>query len=197
MLNFSESCERNKHPILAQLITLLSDCRSVLEIGSHSGQHAFHFAQHLPQLNWQLSDRALGIEALSHNQNQADLSNVLAPITLDVANPTDWPQQKYTAIYSANTLHIMSVDHVKAFFNNLPKVCQSNTILVIYGPFNYQGKYSSDSNETFEQWLKNRDPLSGIRDFEWVNELATAAGFLFEADIDMPANNQLLVWRMS
>ena len=196
MLNFSESCERNKDPILTQLMPLLADCTSVLELGSHSGQHAFHFAEQLPHLHWQLSDQAQTVSALTHNHEQAELANVRAPITLDVANKVDWPQQKYTAVYSANTLHIMSAEHVEALFSHIRSVCQPNTVLVIYGPFNYQGNYTSPSNEKFQQWLQARDKRSGIRDFEWVNKLAQAAGFVLEADINMPANNQLLVWRM-
>ncbi|XQW85412.1 DUF938 domain-containing protein [Thalassotalea piscium] len=196
MLNFSDACERNKRPILEALSPLFTDCHSVLELGSHSGQHAFYFAQQLPHLSWQLSDRPVTLEALTHNHAQAKLANVFAPIALDVANEEHWPTKTFNAVYSANTLHIMSAEHVQSLFQHLPKVCDSNTLLVIYGPFNYQGQYTSESNEKFQQWLQDRDPLSGIRDFEWVNELAKAAGFVFEADIKMPANNQLLVWRM-
>lgn len=195
MLNYSDACERNKVAILAQLTTLFEDCCSVLELGSYSGQHAFHFAKNIPHLSWQLSDRPLAIEALSHNYAQTNLTNVLAPIALDVSKAEHWPKQQFDAIYSANTLHIMSAEHVNALFQNLPYVCQPNTLLVVYGPFNYQGKYTSESNREFQHWLQERDPVSGIRDFEWVNELAKAAGFVLEADIKMPANNQLLVWR--
>lgn len=195
MLNFSESCERNKHPILAELTPLFEDSCSVLELGSYSGQHAFHFAKNLPHLSWQLSDRPVAIEALRHNYAQTRLGNVLAPIALDVSKAEHWPKQTFNAVYSANTLHIMSAEHVQMLFKNLPSVCQQNTLFVVYGPFNYQGNFTSESNEKFQQWLQDRDPLSGIRDFEWVNELAKMADFVLETDIKMPANNQLLVWR--
>lgn len=196
MLNFSDACERNKHPILEVLTPLLINYHSVLEIGSYSGQHAFHFAQQLPHISWQLSDRAEGMEALYQNYSEVKLNNVLAPIALDVSNAQEWPKQKFDVVYSANTLHIMSAAHVKMLFENLPKVCHTNTLLAIYGPFNYHGNFSSESNQRFQQWLQDRDPLSGIRDFEWVNKLAENIGFKLQADIKMPANNQLLLWRM-
>ena len=56
------------------------------------------------------------------------------------------------------------------------------------------GKYSSDSNKRFDAWLKNRDPNSGIRDFEALNQLAKEANLLFVKDIEMPANNRILQW---
>jgi hypothetical protein len=68
-------------------------------------------------------------------------------------------------------------------------------VLAIYGPFNYDGAYTSASNARFDQWLLQRDPLSGIRDFETVNELAGEASFILQGDFAMPANNRLLVWR--
>ena len=52
------------------------------------------------------------------------------------------------------------------------------------------------SNESFDAMLHARDPGSGIRDFEAVNALARGAGFTLKADVDMPANNRTLVWRM-
>ena len=52
----SEACERNKGPILEILAGAFAHSRRVLEIGSGTGQHATHFAAHLPHLTWQPSD---------------------------------------------------------------------------------------------------------------------------------------------
>jgi len=195
MLNFSPSCERNQGYILAQLKQLFAAVDRVLELGSLSGQHALHFSAALEHLSWQPSDLAENVPALRENIRQGKLDNCLAPITLDVTQAGDWPEKYYDGIFTANTLHIMSWPSVVKMFENLPGVCQSGTLLSIYGPFKYQGKFTSDSNAGFQQWLQDRDPLSGIRDFEQVDHLAGKQGFKLLSDISMPANNQLLTWQ--
>ena len=68
-------------------------------------------------------------------------------------------------------------------------------LLALYGPFKYAGAFTSESNARFEQWLKARDPRSGIRDFEWMLELASDHDMTLIEDHTMPANNQLLVFQ--
>jgi hypothetical protein len=68
-------------------------------------------------------------------------------------------------------------------------------VLCVYGPVRYRGDYTSASNAGFDRFLKARDPASGIRDFEALDELARAGGLAFHADHPMPANNQTLIWR--
>ncbi|WOH36059.1 DUF938 domain-containing protein [Thalassotalea fonticola] len=193
-LNFSPSCERNKDAILARLLPILSSKNSVLEIGSYSGQHALHICRLLPRLTWQPSDQLSLINDLNENLQHHNVNNIKPAINLDVSNATQWPAEKYDVIFSANTLHIMSWQHVVAMFKHLPQCLNNNSYLCIYGPFKYNGKYTSVSNENFQQWLQNRDPVSGIRDFEKTNELATNVGLKLIHDIAMPANNQLLIW---
>jgi len=84
---------------------------------------------------------------------------------------------------------------VQAFFKGIQKGLRASGKLCVYGPFNYKGQFTSESNERFDQQLKQRDPASGIRDFEWINQLAQAANCILENDYEMPANNRLLVWR--
>jgi hypothetical protein len=67
--------------------------------------------------------------------------------------------------------------------------------VVIYGPFNVNDQYTSESKAHFDQWLKLRDPQSGIRDVEDIVSLATSAGMMLRKNIAMPANNQLLVFQ--
>lgn len=111
--------------------------------------------------------------------------------------------QTFDAIFSANTLHIMGWPEVEAFFagvdrtlpqSGIPALAPSATV-VVYGPFNYAGRYSSDSNREFDGWLSARDPRSGIRDFEAVDALAQAIGLRLVVDVAMPANNRCLVWQ--
>ncbi len=194
MLPFSEPCERNKDAILDILKRVFDDRTSVLEIGSGTGQHACYFAQNLPYLNWQPTDFGDYLPGLEARLNLSDLPNLPTAIELDVRTG-DVPQGGFDAVFSANTLHIMSADAVECVFSLVGKVLETGGLLAVYGPFNYNGVYSSESNQRFDVWLKSQNPESAIRDFEWVDSLAKEAGFEFLEDNVMPANNQLLVWR--
>lgn len=193
MKPFSEACEQNKHSILAVLQQHFADCRTVLEIGSGTGQHAVFFATQLPHLHWLTSEvHALhaGIRAWLV---EAELSNVEQPLELDV-NQADWSVKQVDAVFSANTVHIMDWPSVENMFAGIGRVLQIHGIFCLYGPFNYQGTYTSDSNAHFDAWLKQRDPHSGIRDFEALDVLAQTHGMQLRADHAMPANNRTLVW---
>jgi len=194
MKPFSESCEQNKQLILETIKPLLQNYRNVLEIGSGTGQHAVYFAQHMPHLQWQTSDRQENIKGIQLWLEEAHLSNVSSPLVLDVIQ-ADWPELSVDAVFMANTLHIMSWHDVQAFFSQISKVLEKNASLIIYGPFNYHGQYTSESNQKFDQWLKSRDPNSGIKDFSEVNQLAEENQLKLAADYEMPANNRILYWK--
>jgi len=190
---YAESCDQNREPI-AEILARHAEGRcSVLEIGSGTGQHAVYFAERFDWLDWQPSDleeHHAGIEAWRAASGRA---NVRAPLPLDVSG--DWPDQEYDLVFSANTLHIMAADEVEDFFSRVPRVMHADSRLLVYGPFNYEGRYTSISNARFDRWLKQRDPLSGIKDFEWLEDLAVRAGLECIEDHPMPANNRMLVWR--
>jgi SAM-dependent methyltransferase len=193
-LPFSDACERNKGPILDVLRTAFAGCTRVVEIGSGTGQHAVHFARLMPNLEWQPTDRAEHLPGLAARIAAEGPPNLAPPVELDVlAGP--WPAVRGDAVFSANTLHIMSWAAVEALFAGMPRLLERGGVLAIYGPFRYGGRCTTDSNAAFDAMLRDRDPLSGLRDFEAVNALAEAAGLAFAADHAMPANNQLLVWR--
>ncbi|WP_018509262.1 DUF938 domain-containing protein [Thiobacillus thioparus] len=193
---FSESCVQNRDPILAILRTLFTDRRHVLEIGSGTGQHAVYFAADLPHLVWQTADVPQHHPGIQAWLEEAALPNVLPPLALDV-NDTAWRSGRYDAVFSANTLHIMGWPEVEKFFAGVGMVLEAGGILAVYGPFNYGGRYTSESNARFDAWLKARDPASGVRDFEAVDALARAHDLVLQQDIAMPANNRTLVWRMA
>jgi cyclopropane fatty-acyl-phospholipid synthase-like methyltransferase len=194
MLVTAEACERNKAPILQVLRTEFAASRAVLEIGSGTGQHAVYFAAHLPQLTWQPSEVASLLPALAERVRLEGSPNLRAPIALDVrARP--WPHAEADAIFTANTLHIMAWAEVEDFFHGVGAALGPGGVLCVYGPFNYQGRYTSASNAQFDAWLKARDPHSAIRDFEALNTLAAAQELMLAADHAMPANNRTLVWR--
>jgi hypothetical protein len=195
-LPFSQACENNKGVILSHLQQLLVDREAVLELGSGSGQHATWFAQHMPWLRWQPTDVATNLQKLKPRCEAYMGSNLLPVQALDVS-VTPWTIAVPTAVFTANSVHIMPFSAVQALFEGLGVCASSDTILVVYGPFNYEGRYTSDSNARFDRWLGEQHPLSAIRDFEKVDDLARAAGFVLQQDNDMPANNRLLVWRKS
>ena len=194
MKPFSESCERNKEPILAVLREHFARATRVLEIGSGTGQHAVHFAQRLPHLTWQTADLPANHAGILLWLEEAGLNNVLPPLALDMLAPATWPPATFDAMFSANTFHIMSWAAVQRAFEFIGATLAPGGVLAVYGPFNYGGEYTSDSNRNFDVWLKNRDPLSAIRDFEAVDALARAQGLRLVEDVAMPTNNRTLVW---
>ncbi|MEW5966242.1 MAG: DUF938 domain-containing protein [Pseudomonadota bacterium] len=191
---YAESCEQNRAPILAVLREVFADRRRVLEIGSGTGQHAVYFAPELPHLVWQTADVPAHHAGIRRWLDDAALPNVLPPLALD-ANDTRWHGGRYDAVFSANTLHIMRWAEVEMCFAGIGAVLEPGGVLAIYGPFNYRGKFTSESNARFDAWLKARDPASGVRDFEAVDALAQAQGLVLWQDVAMPANNRTLVWR--
>jgi cyclopropane fatty-acyl-phospholipid synthase-like methyltransferase len=191
---FAESCVQNREPIIAVLRVVFADRLHVLEIGSGTGQHAVYFAPDLPHLTWQTADVPQHHAGIRAWLDEAALPNVLPPLALDVNQP-DWPGGRYDAVFSANTLHIMGWPEVEKFFEGVGAVLEHGGVLAVYGPFNYNGAFTSDSNARFDAWLKSRDPASGVRDFEAVDALAGAQGLVLQQDVAMPANNRTLVWR--
>jgi len=216
---FAPACERNRDPILEVLRVHFAGARKVLEIGSGTGQHAVHFAAAMPWLQWQCSDRAEHLPGIRAWLDEAALPNTPAPVEFDVAHGP-WPSVHCDAVFTANTLHIMGWGEVEALFAGLgemlalsssgrragarsphPPSAPSPTrgggaTIVAYGPFNYAGAFTSDSNRDFDASLRTRDPRMGIRDFEAVDALARGIGLALIDDVAMPANNRTLVWRL-
>ena len=194
-LPHSDACDRNKDPILAILRKSFVDCTHVLEIGSGTGQHCVYFATAMPGIVWQPSEVAEAMPALRKRIFNEGPSNLRAPVVINVTG-TPWDVRKVDGIFTANTLHILHWPEVEALFAGLPAVAKPGAVLAVYGPFRYGGRYTSESNESFDKMLRARDPGSGIRDFEAVDALARAAGFTLVADHPMPANNQTIVWKL-
>lgn len=194
MTPWSAACERNKEPILAHLLPLLADSRQVLEIGAGTGQHAVHFAARMPWLSWQPTDRDEWLPGLAARIAAEGPANLHPPLRLDVRDP-DWPLAGVDAVYTANTLHIMSWACVQALFRRLAAGLTDGALLVVYGPFAYGGRHTSESNAAFDAQLRAQDPLMGVRDFTEVDQLARAAALVLLDDHALPANNRLLVWR--
>ncbi len=191
---YAPSCEQNQQVILDNLKTLFISPGKVLEIGSGTGQHAVFFTQHLPHLQWYPGDLECEHAGMKLWFDELEHQRILAPLLLDVDEP-NWPVDKMDYIFTANTTHIISSDQTEKLFKHAGDILKTDGLFVQYGPFNYKGQYTSESNAQFDVWLKQRNPLSCIKDFEVLQKLADVESMKLIKDIEMPANNRLLVWK--
>ena len=194
MLGFSQAADNNKAPILTVLSKYLQAGDVVLEVASGSGQHALHMAKALPYVTWYPSEHPAALDTLKHNLEACGSDNIATPLSIDIAKDT-WQKPPVNVVYAANVAHIVTPllgERLVALARN---ALSGGGLLALYGPFKYAGAFTSESNARFEQWLKARDPRSGIRDFEWMLELASDHDMTLIEDHTMPANNQLLVFQ--
>lgn len=192
---YASSCDENKFFILQELKNIFFDSKIILEIGSGTGQHAVFFGKYLPHARWLTSDVKENHAGILQWISEANVSNVEEPIYLDVSTVNWSTIEKADAVFSANTAHIMHAEDVENFFKGVGTVLTNAGYFCLYGPFNYNGDYTSQSNADFDKWLKARDKKSGIKDMEYLNTLANDAGMILHADIELPANNRILVWK--
>ena len=188
---YAESCDQNKDVILSVISPLFFSLSNVLEIGSGTGQHAMYFAEKMPQLTWHTSDCKSYLDGINMWLADTGLTNVLPPVELNVST-SQWPQLEVDAVFTANSIHIMQQQDVDNLINGVGKLLKQGGIFVIYGPFNYNGRYTSKSNEDFDHWLKQKDALSGIKNFEKIESLANSNNMQLVTDYEMPANNRIL-----
>lgn len=192
-LPFAAACERNKQPILDVLQRVLPESGLVLEIGSGTGQHVAHFSGHLPLLRWQPSEQVENLPGLQKRLALQAGTNVLPAIVLDVKSA--WPDLACQAVISANTAHIMSWPEVICMFRGVSELLEPGGVFCLYGPFNENDQFTAPSNQQFDQNLKARNPLMGLRDVSELEKLAEGLHMKLQQKIQMPANNQILVFR--
>ncbi|MCI5072813.1 class I SAM-dependent methyltransferase [bacterium] len=193
---FSEACERNKAIIFDTLKPYLKKIEGhLLEVGTGTGQHAVYMAPQLEHITWHTSDVSGNHMGIKSWLKESKAKNIKAPIAFKVGVDKFPKKTFYQAVYSANTFHIMSWKQVKTLIKLLGHSLRKDALVFIYGPFKYKGQYTSDSNEHFDQSLKETDPQRGIRNFEDVHTAFEKSGFILVEDHIMPANNQLLVFK--
>ena len=187
-LPFSQACENNKQPILEVLQNELQGFKHVLEIGSGTGQHSVYFALRLPKIQWQTSD-----VTSNHRHIAFDLSYDSVPINSQSVNSNI--AKPYDAIFTANTLHIISWALVERLFLLAGDALPVDGKLIVYGPFNEHGNYTSAGNQRFDAMLRQGNSDSGIRHKEDIVNLANMHHLTLSRTYAMPANNQLLVFQ--
>jgi cyclopropane fatty-acyl-phospholipid synthase-like methyltransferase len=166
---------------------------TVLEIGAGTGQHAVHFATHLAHLQWQPTDCEENLAGISSWVNEAALPNLRSPVQLDVRD-SEWPVESVDYVFSANTSHIMGWPEVELMFAGIARVLRTGGMFALYGPFNRDGRFTSESNRAFDAALRARDPKMGLRDDQALKALGRQNGLAFTAEQAMPANNRVLIW---
>ena len=193
MKPYSDACERNREPILQVLRQWFTHPGTALEIGAGTGQHAVHFATHLTHLQWQPTDCEANLAGIGLWVSEAALPNLRAPVKLDVRD-REWPVQTVDYVFSANTAHIMGWPEVELMFAGIARVLRPRGMFALYGPFNRDGHFTSESNQAFDASLCERDPKMGLRDDKALKALAREHALTFAAEHAMPANNRLLLW---
>jgi cyclopropane fatty-acyl-phospholipid synthase-like methyltransferase len=194
MERFSQAADSNQNAILHVIRAWLPNGGDVLEIGSGSGQHAIHMAKSISALRWQPTEQAGVLAALTHNVRNYGTPNIAIPISLDLSKH-EWPSRGFDAVYSANVLHIVNTTLGATLIQGSAAVLERGGFVLLYGPFKYRGKFTTESNANFDAFLRDRDSKSGIRDVEWVSAIAEEEGLKLIEDQDMPANNQFLIFR--
>ena len=191
---FSQACENNKQTIAAVLEPRLGQCRHLLEIGCGTGQHAVYLASRLPHLVWQTSDLPENHAGIRLWLQDFPSDNLRLPLSLDVTQP-EWPLSHTDAVFTANTFHIMAWNQVLALLDGCGAILNAGGLLLVYGPFNEQGEYTSESNARFDQWLKETVPHRAIRDRQTLAIEAQSRGLCLHETLEMPANNRILVFK--
>lgn len=191
---YSQACANNQSPILDVLTSAFAKSTSVLEIGSGTGQHSVFFAPRLPHLLWQTSDLEQNHPGILAWHAQHPSPNLRAPVVFDLSDAKVWPDGHFDAVFTSNTAHIVSWPLVQRMFELVGQHLAAGGRFAVYGPFNYVGGFTSDSNRAFDAFLRERDPQSGIRHFEEVVKLAQTHSLGLLVDHAMPANNRTLVF---
>ena len=193
-LPHSPASERNRGPILAELLRLLPAQGTALEIASGTGQHAAHFAPALPGWRWQPSDfSATSLPAIAGWC--AGLPHVLPPLQLDVQVEV-WhgvPTQ-VDLVYCANMIHIAPWACTPALMRGAARHLAPQGLLILYGPYLEAGVATSPGNLAFDADLQRRNARWGLRTLQAVRTEAESVGLQLRERIAMPANNLLLVF---
>lgn len=190
----ADACLRNQQPIADVLAPCFESAKHWLELGSGTGQHGVYIAEHYPLVRWQLSDVAEALDGMRAWQYDARLPNLPEPIVLDAVDASA-PASNYDGVFTANTLHFVGWPVAEAILGYASGSLKSGGTFAVYGPFNDNGRYTSEGNAGLDTWLKSRDAASGIKDEQAIVSRAAAVGLTLASAVDMPANNRFLVFK--
>ncbi|KAG0317040.1 hypothetical protein BGZ97_005992 [Linnemannia gamsii] len=203
---FLAPTDRNKDVILDAIRPFLDESKLVLEVASGSGQHVYHFSNAYPEVVFQPTEYDVSLFSSIHayTADLPDNNRVKAPLELDATKEEHWHTVSNAAIASAgydlvittNVFHITPWTVATGIIRGSGQVLKPGRHFVLYGAFKRNGKFSTESNAQFDQTLRGRDPLWGVRDIEEIQKVAENEAHLKLIEIrDMPSNTYLLVFQ--
>jgi SAM-dependent methyltransferase len=185
---------RNAVPIAEVLHGVLPRSGLVLEIASGSGEHALHFAREFPGLLFQPSDpEPAALRSIEAWRVEAGLPSLLPALALDV-RAAEWPAAA-DAILCINMIHISPWSATEGLMRGAGRLLAPGAPLYLYGPYRQAEVATAPSNLAFDESLRARDPLWGLRSLEDVVAEAGANGFRLDGIVAMPANNLSVILR--
>ena len=186
---------RNREPIAKVLEEWLPATGLVLEIASGSGEHAVHFADRFPNLDWQPSDiHPDALASIAAWREEAALPNLKPALPIDAA-AANWPIDRADAVLSINMVHISPWSSALGLLAGAKRLLSPDAPLIMYGPWLKDDIPTVESNLAFDADLKRRDPQWGLRRVEDFSHAAAVRGFELAATRPMPANNLMLLYR--
>lgn len=200
---YSSAYERNHEPVTRALQGLPLGDGVILEVGSGSGQHVCHFAQHVVDANgarriWEPTEQADDLDSILAWREALDMNEwVKDPASIDLLSAR-WDEAvsgHYAMVMSMNVAHIVAWQGVVNLIQGASRLLEPGGVLYFYGPFRSSTRELEPSNASFDTWLKERFEHGGLRASEEVEEVAIACGFEFGQDLEMPSNNRSLWFR--
>jgi len=191
------SADRNQEAIYRALYPRFLAQSQVLELGSGTGQHGVYVSEREPSICWQCSDTEDKLDGMQAWVAAAHVP-MPSPIVLDVVALDNEPYlnaQAYDLVFTANTLHFVSSEIAASLVKCAAKALLYGGYFAVYGPFNDDGEFTSEGNRGLQDWLEARDPKSGIKDFQWLDKVASQAGFDWYEQVPLPSNNFIRIYK--
>jgi hypothetical protein len=124
---------------------------------------------------------------------------VADPLRIDLTEPDSWPREKerlYEVILAINVCHLAPVSAAEGFAEIAARVLKPAGFAAIYGPFKVDGSFTSPSNEAFDRSLRESGvPGRGLKDVRDLEKTARNRGIVLKQQLDLPANNFMLVFQ--
>ena len=195
----SAAWQRNRDPILHAFETFFPKTGEALELASGSAAHINYFAPHFPGIRFQPSDFDANVfDAIKAIRSRAGNTNVAEPLRIDLTEPDTWPDDKdrlYDVIFAINVFHVAPPAAADGFAQIVARVLKQGGIAAIYGPFNVDGRYTSPSNEAFDQQIRAAEvPGWGLKDIRDLERAAHKHGVVLKEQRELPANNLVLIF---
>ncbi|WP_017930163.1 DUF938 domain-containing protein [Robiginitomaculum antarcticum] len=190
---FSPTAARNCGPIADIIAPQIKPGQCVLEIASGTGQQAMAIIDKALDIYWQPSDPDAASRASVKTYIEAAPLRLLDPLNIDVTQPNWWAAlpRTYDHMFCANMIHIAPAAALHGLAKGAGELLPPGGNIWLYGPFLF-GDDSAQSNLTFNDRLKQRDPAWGVRELDFVKPIFANAGLDCDRVTAMPANNHII-----